>query len=82
MSGPLFLVHGHNDCADGCRGEQQGDNLKRQHIAAHQRDADIVYRYCGHGGLLRQKLRTLQHGPSQHGKHASRNHQAQQTSCG
>jgi hypothetical protein len=35
---PLFLVHGDNDRANGCRGEQQCEDFKRQHVAAHQRD--------------------------------------------
>ena len=35
-------MHGHDHGADGGGGQQQGHDFKRQHVAAHQRVADIV----------------------------------------
>ena len=52
-------MHGHDDRADGCSGEQQGDNLKREHVATHQRIANVVYRDCGNCRLIAADALTL-----------------------
>ena len=45
-------MHGDDDCADGGGGEQQGDDFKREHVAAHERVADVVTVTVGYGGLV------------------------------
>jgi len=52
----ILLVHGDNDCANGCCGEQQGDNFKREYVAANQRDANVVHSDGWDCGLLGQAL--------------------------
>ena len=69
--GPLFLVHGHDDRADGGGGEQQGDDFERQHVAADERVADVVHGDRGNGSLVAATaLDAREHGPSEHRKDA------------
>ena len=69
-------MHGDDDRADGCRGEQQGDNFQRQHVAAHQCMPMSWTVTTGTAGLLRQGAHALEYCPAENRKNARGNHKA------
>ncbi len=69
-------MHGHDDRADGGGGEQQGDDLKRQHVTADKRDADVVHGDGRDGILLWNGAHAREHSPSENGKDAGGDDQA------
>ena len=46
----VFAVHRDDDGADECGGQQQAHDLQRQHVAMHQRVADLLDGNVGCGG--------------------------------